>query len=721
MSNFKFKAANGENISLGEITHRDNAVIGNGYAKSDMNYFYPSLSFSSDGTQGQAGITTCNNSYNINGQDILNDGYISSEVGTPQEGKGALGKYVFFEDTSNNNAIPSWCNYIRVLLIGGGGGYDINNNIVGGGGAGEFVLQEISVAQISGSSYNITIGNGGTTTSGSGAGGKTTFGPLVGATGDTLIQAHDGSGGPCGAGGGTNLSSPTKVTGQGGWGTEIGGAGAGGYGEYDNHFGFYVGSVGWSIALIREMRGAGQTEKAYGKGGNKNIPGKNGCACVFFFPHQPPAFIQPGYSPPPPPPAPPTQTMTFGPSVIVGSGAGGGDAPMYNPTITSDVNGHLHAIYNKNGGLTYRVSTDLNQTWSVGTYPGEQQDTGFGAAGTHSWTHPHSIKTGPGYGGALKGSIYVAYGSNYQGQAGLWFKRKGPDGLSTDATWHPTNVNCLVNSCGLSLVNSPAIFVSMAVATDLSGTDHIYISYRDNTLFRIMFLRLNYAGSALGGAPTQISTGNSSNASSICVSPTWPQTGTPHIFIAWLQNVEPTGAVMQLKLRKSTDEGITWGSTIIVDSSVGSPGVTSPVTGGAGEGVSVNLYAKDNDNLYISYINNSGGLMLRKSTDGGNTWNSGVAVSGTNNVSYAHSMDISGDNIWISYYSTNIGLGCTHTPDDGQTWFFGNYPISNSNNDPRLNAITVVGDKAYIIGPATNSGTIGQGETNIRCVTVEIT
>jgi hypothetical protein len=259
----------------------------------------------------------------------------------------------------------------------------------------------------------------------------------------------------------------------------------------------------------------------------------------------------------------------------------------------------------------------------------------------------------------------------------------------------------------------------MAVATDLSNVDHVYISYRDDTLFRIMFLRLNYNyNPALSGPPTQISTGNGSNASSICVSPTWPQTGTPHIFIAWLQN-SSNNAVMELKLRKSTDEGITWGSTIIVDSSVGSPGVTSPATGGAGQGVSVNLYAKDNDNLYLSYINNSGQLMLRKSTDGGNTWNSGVAVSGTNNVSYAHSMDISGDNIWISYYSTNIGLGCTHTPDDGQTWFFGNYPTSTINNDPRLNAITAVGDKAYIIGPATNEG--AGGEATIRCVTVEIT
>ena len=96
MSNFKFKAANGSNVSLNEITHRGGGFNGNGYAKSDMNYFYSSLSFSSDGTPGQAGITTCNNSYNINGQDILNDGYISSGFNTPIEGKGALGKYVFF-------------------------------------------------------------------------------------------------------------------------------------------------------------------------------------------------------------------------------------------------------------------------------------------------------------------------------------------------------------------------------------------------------------------------------------------------------------------------------------------------------------------------------------------------------------------------------------------------------------------------------------------------
>ncbi|MCP4790356.1 MAG: hypothetical protein GY881_09000, partial [Gammaproteobacteria bacterium] len=361
------------------------------------------------------------------------------------------------------------------------------------------------------------------------------------------------------------MSSPTKVTGQGGYGGEGGGGGAGGYGEYDNHFGFYVGRTDATVALIQEMNLASE---AYGKGGNKNNPGNNGCACVFFFPHQPPAFIQPGYSPPPQPPAPPTQTMTFGPSVVVGDGAGGGDV-WYNPTITSDINGHLHAVYLQNGSVQYRVSTDLNQTWGVGTNPGELQDTGIGS-GPGGWAGHYSIKTGAG------GNIYVAYGGgefvgNIEpiGHPGLWFKRK------VGGTWSPPNINCGINQCSRQLVTpmvppppvsptpllGPSVrYVSMAVATDLNGDDHVYISYQNYYYKQLEFLTLK-PNIDLGFVnPTQISTGNSSNASSICVSPTWPQTGTPHIFIAWLQN-SSNNAVMELKLRKSTDEGATWGPT----------------------------------------------------------------------------------------------------------------------------------------------------------------
>jgi len=297
MSNFKFKAANGSDVSLNEITVRV-FPSSNGYAPSDFNYFYPGIGFVSDGTPGQAGITTCNNSYNINGQDILNDGYISSGGGTPQEGNGALGKYVFFEGNSNNNIIPSWCHYIRVLLIGGGGGGADNSC----GGAGEFVLKDISAAQISGSSYNITIGNGGSTTSGYGdGGGFTTFGSS-GPSGPVVVQAMGGGGaggvpGSGGGGGGFNSNTSTYVSGQGGHGDAIGGYGAGPsinpFQGWDRHFGFYVGRMEEQVALVKKMVNIQNKNDTYGRGGDANSPGMPGCACVFYFPHQPPAFIPP--------------------------------------------------------------------------------------------------------------------------------------------------------------------------------------------------------------------------------------------------------------------------------------------------------------------------------------------------------------------------------------------------------------------------------------------
>ena len=92
MSNFKFKAANGSDVSLNEITHQNIGISGNGYPLSNIGNFYPSLIFSSDGTSGRAGVTTCNNSYKIDGKDILNEGFITSGGGSG----GALGAYRFF-------------------------------------------------------------------------------------------------------------------------------------------------------------------------------------------------------------------------------------------------------------------------------------------------------------------------------------------------------------------------------------------------------------------------------------------------------------------------------------------------------------------------------------------------------------------------------------------------------------------------------------------------
>ena len=307
MSNFKFKAANGSDVSLNEITHPFTPGVGTGYAPSHMNYWYPSLIFNSDGTPGQAGITTCNNSYNINDQDILNDGYKSIEF---PPGKGALGAYRFFTQSENNVDIPPWCHYLRILLIAGGGGGHATSGY--GGGAGQLTLVELPVGTMT--KYIITVGPGGAITSPggpvtSGDGHLTSFNTAAGTPfpyKSAYFDAGPGGGGQPGwpgAGGGSNNIIYPDVSNDDPLQVYAEGAAAqlnkGGYGAgptiqgWDIHFGFYVGRMEEQTALVKEMVNLPNKSHTYGRGGDANSPGMPGCACVFYFPHQPPPLIIP--------------------------------------------------------------------------------------------------------------------------------------------------------------------------------------------------------------------------------------------------------------------------------------------------------------------------------------------------------------------------------------------------------------------------------------------
>ena len=316
MSNFKFKAANGSDVSLNEITHQHIiGISGNGYPLSNIGNFYPSLIFSSDGTSGRAGVTTCNNSYKIDGKDILNEGFITSGGGSG----GALGAYRFFTQTENNVDIPPWCNYLRILLIAGGGAG--GNTWTGpmGGGAGQLTLVELPVSFVFNmTKYVITVGLGGAPSTGNSAagdGGGTSFNS-AGAAASASYGAQGGygaSGNPStsGQGGGDVTQTiaqdaaslrPLQIYARGVNGTTTGkgGIGAGSpplcancgipplVNEWDLHFGFYVGRMGEPHALVKEMVNIQSIFSAYGKGGDQSSNGGPGCACVFYFPHQPP-------------------------------------------------------------------------------------------------------------------------------------------------------------------------------------------------------------------------------------------------------------------------------------------------------------------------------------------------------------------------------------------------------------------------------------------------
>jgi len=324
MSNFKFKTANGSDVSLNEITHQNIGISGNGYPLSNIGNFYPSLIFSSDGTSGRAGVTTCNNSYKIYGKDILNEGFITSGGGSG----GALGAYRFFTTTTNNVDIPPWCNYLRILLIaGGGGGGGVEMGYMGGG-AGQLTLVELPVSFVSNmTKYVIIVGGGGAASTGdfaAGDGGYTSFNSAGGAA-SAYFDAQGGHGASgnsliSGQGGGDDTriigpdaANPLQIYARGVDGTTTGGPGnlgKGGIGagspplgpnggipplvnEWDLHFGFYVGRMGEPHALVKEMANIQSIFSAYGKGGDHSSSGNNGCACVFYFPHQPPSLILP--------------------------------------------------------------------------------------------------------------------------------------------------------------------------------------------------------------------------------------------------------------------------------------------------------------------------------------------------------------------------------------------------------------------------------------------
>ena len=167
--------------------------------------------------------------------------------------------------------------------------------------------------------YIITVGAGGAITSPggpvtSGDGHLTSFNTAAGTPfpyTSAYFEAGQGGGGQPGgpgAGGGNNQiiypevsnDEPLQVYAEGASATFV--VGQGGYGAgptidpfqgWDRHFGFYVGRMEEQVALVKEMLNIQNKNDTYGRGGDANSPGMPGCACVFYFPHQPPAFIPP--------------------------------------------------------------------------------------------------------------------------------------------------------------------------------------------------------------------------------------------------------------------------------------------------------------------------------------------------------------------------------------------------------------------------------------------
>lgn len=143
-------------------------------------------------------------------------------------------------------------NQISVLLFGGGGGG--NNNGGGAGGGGNMNKGIFTVTP--GQKIHVTIGIGGAPASQGAAGGTSTFGDLLSATGGDGGSSSGGSGG-------TGGSAPTWGSGRGYYGGGAGGTFPGDGGEYGGGGGGGAATRPWSGFLLSNGGNGGK----YGGGG----------------------------------------------------------------------------------------------------------------------------------------------------------------------------------------------------------------------------------------------------------------------------------------------------------------------------------------------------------------------------------------------------------------------------------------------------------------------
>lgn len=205
---------------------------------------------------------------------------------------------IFSTPGSSTFTVPAGVSKIRVRVVGGGGGGSNNSTILGcgGGGGGGYAHGVFDVTP--GSNYTVTVGARGPK---QGAGGTSSFGALISATGgspgyfstDRYLGGAGGtgtggdfqaSGGKGGDGGTSGSGGNVHHGGGGGAGSQLGNGGNGGNGGPGQGFLLYAGGGGVGggngSPETDTTNGGGAGGSAFGSAIDYLIPGRD-CAGTF--------------------------------------------------------------------------------------------------------------------------------------------------------------------------------------------------------------------------------------------------------------------------------------------------------------------------------------------------------------------------------------------------------------------------------------------------------
>ena len=215
--------------------------------------------------------------------------------------------------------------------------------------------------------------------------------------------------------------------------------------------------------------------------------------------------------------------------------------------------------------------------------------------------------------------VYVVWDDDTSGNAEILY-RKSTDGGATFGS----TVN-LSNDAGTS--RAPALVVS---------GNNVYVVWSDDTVgnFEIYYRKSIDGGASFG------STVNLSNNGADSGSPAVDVSGN-NIYVVW---DDFTPGSTDIFYRKSTDDGVSFGSTVNLSNSIG--GSFTPAIAVSGNNVHVAWFDSTFANTDVLY---------RKSTDRGATFGSTVNLSNDAGSSESPSIDISGSTVYVVWLDNTPG------------------------------------------------------------------
>jgi len=236
-------------------------------------------------------------------------------------------------------------------------------------------------------------------------------------------------------------------------------------------------------------------------------------------------------------------------------------------------------------------------------------------------------------------NVYVVWQDDTLGTGNIYFRKSTDSGTTWQTAKRLTNN---IGDCWSPSIAASGSNVYVVWQDDAPGNEEIY-----------------FRKSTDGGATWQ-SKMRLTNNTGVSLIPEIIVNGS-NVYVVWYDNT--FGGNYDVYLRKSTDYGVTWQTQKRLTNNIGDSSIPNIAFSGS--------------NVYVVWCDATPGnyeIYLRKSKDGGATWQTAKRLTNNTGGSYSPVIAASGTNVYLVWYDyTEYSTGFTEiyfrkSTDDGATW-----------------------------------------------------